>query len=224
MSRIREFVKARLSAGSRRAVRALIEELKLQRIHQHGTRGARRHHGRRDLKLHLGSGGNLKPGWLNIDMSPRADLQLDLREDLPFPDACVAVIYSEHFFEHLEYPRDALHLLRESLRVLQPGGLFSLGVPDTSFALESYVYGKEEFFRVAHERGWHPRWCDTRMHQINYHFRQNGEHKWQYDVETLTQVLLNAGFADVTRRAFSPELDSEYRRGDSTFYLDARKS
>ena len=221
---VREVVKSRLSTGSRRAVRALIEELKLQRVHRRSLREARRYLDRGDLKLHFGSGPNHKPGWVNIDLDRRADLQLDLREDLPFRDGSVGIIYSEHFFEHLEYPREVNHLLREARRVLKPGGVFSVGVPDTEFALRAYVFSREEFFRINKERGWHPPWCRTRMHQINYHFRQAGEHKWQYDLETLAQVLTDAGFVDATRRAFDPSLDSEYHCTPwGTLYVDARK-
>lgn len=222
MSIVREFVKSRLSDGSRRAVRALIDELKLQRVHHRSLREVPRYLAHGELKLHLGCGPNHKPGWVNIDLGPKAVLRLDLREELPFPDGSVAIIYSEHFFEHLEYPREVKHLLGESMRVLKPGGLFGMGVPDTAFALEAYVHGHEEFFRISRERGWHPAWCRTRMHQINYHFRQDGEHKWQYDLETLTQVLTDAGFVDVARRPFDASLDSEYRRW-GTLYVDARK-
>jgi predicted SAM-dependent methyltransferase len=64
----------------------------------------------------------VKAGWINIDIDERADLQLDLRANLPFPDNSVSFIYSEHFFEHLEYPRDTSTFLKESLRVLIPKG------------------------------------------------------------------------------------------------------
>ena len=151
----------------------------------------------------------------------RADLRLDLREPFPFTDSSVAVIYSEHFFEHLTYPGEVGHLLRESLRVLQPGGLFSVGVPDTEPTLKAYVHGDVESFRVCRER-WHPSWCDTPMHQVNYHFRQGTEHKYAYDFETLARILETAGFSAIARRAFDPSLDCEARR-DGTLYVDAKK-
>src|SRR5262245_40369277 len=47
----------------------------------------------------------LKPGWVNIDLVACADLQLDMREAMPLPDKCAQMIYSEHFFEHIDYPR-----------------------------------------------------------------------------------------------------------------------
>jgi len=208
--------------GVRDARRALAKERALSRRHLSSVRKARRLTAETGLKLHLASGPNLKQGWLNIDLfARRADLRLDLREPFPFADSSVAVIFSEHFFEHLEYPGEVRHLLRESLRVLQPGGLFSVGVPDTEPLLKAYAEGDEAAFRTARER-WHPSWCDTHMHQVNYHFRQRTEHKYAYDFETLARILETAGYSSITRRAFDPSLDSEARR-DGTLYVDARK-
>lgn len=217
---LRAWLKSHLSRGALDAARRLRDELALQRVHRRGVRSARRYAGIRGLKLHLGCGANYKPGWVNIDLAPPADLCLDLREDLPFADGSAAIVYSEHVFEHLAYPRDAMHLLRESLRVLEPGCRFSVGVPDTAFALRSYVFAQEEFFRVTRERGWHPPWCDTPTHQINYHFRQADEHKYAYDYPTLERVLASAGFVRIHERPFDPTLDWEYRRW-GTLYVDA---
>ena len=166
------------------------------------------------------------------------DLKLDLRERFPFPDESVEVIYSEHFFEHLNYPSladsnaygglelygyqsEALFFLRESYRVLVPGGLFSVGVPDAEGGLVAYVNRDEQAFALARRMRWHPDWCDTRMHYVNYLFRQGDEHKYAYDCETLTLILKCGGFVDVNRRHFDPALDSESRRG--SLYMNARK-
>lgn len=173
------------------------------------------------LKLNVGCGPNVKSGWINIDLSQRADLQLDLREPLPFASQSVAVIYSEHFFEHLEYPDEATNFLLESIRILRPGGIFSVGVPDTEWPLVSYVTGDDMYFRMAQER-WHPSWCVTKMHSLNYHFRQGREHKFAYDFETLSLVLREAGFSPVERREFNADLDDESRK-DGTLYVDAYK-
>ena len=69
---------------------------------------------------------------------------------------------------------------------------------------------------------WHPAWCDTRLHQINYHFRQGSQDKYAYDFETLAKVLADAGFVQVTRREFDPALDAENRRR-GTLYVDGFK-
>lgn len=208
--------------GVRDARRVLARELVLSRRHSSSVRKSRRLDGATGLKLHLASGPNLKQGWINIDLfARRADLRLDLREPFPFADSSVAVIFSEHFFEHLEYPGEVGHLLRESLRVLQPGGLFSVGVPDTEPLLRAYGEGDQTTFRTYLQR-WHPAWCDTHMHQLNYHFRQGREHKYAYDFETLSRILETAGYGCIARRVFDPNLDSAPRR-DGTLYVDARK-
>jgi predicted SAM-dependent methyltransferase len=164
----------------------------------------------RDVKLNLGCGPCIKPGWINVDSwSAGADLQLDLRESLPFPDGCASFIHSEHFFEHLEYPFPARTFLLECCRILKLGGILSLGVPDTEWPMVCYATGERAYFDWV--RKFDPSWCNTRMHNLNYHFRQGKEHKYAYDLETLKQILEETGFIQIERRCFDPELDSRAR-------------
>jgi hypothetical protein len=60
------------------------------------------------------------------------------------------------------------------------------------------------------------------MESINYHFRQDGEHRFAHDYETLHHVLAEAGFRDIRRRAFDATLDTENRK-IGTLYVDAVK-
>jgi hypothetical protein len=60
------------------------------------------------------------------------------------------------------------------------------------------------------------------MDHINYHFRQNTEHKYAWDHETLARKLRQFGFTGVVRREFDPTLDSESRK-IGTLYLTALK-
>jgi predicted SAM-dependent methyltransferase len=177
----------------------------------------------RELKLNIGCGDNPKSGWINIDLlSPRGDLALDMREPLPFADNSVAIVYSEHFFEHLDYPGDAQRFLKECRRVLKPGGVFSVGVPDTQWPLEAYTGPDERGYFPLAKAEWHPGWCKTRLAQINYHFRQDGEHRFAYDLETLSHVLSEAGFISIKSREFDSALDDETRR-TGTLYMNAAK-
>lgn len=62
----------------------------------------------------------------------------DLRLGLPFPDASIASIYSEHLVEHL--PPDGLRaLMEECYRVLSPGGVMRISTPDLAKYLRGYV-------------------------------------------------------------------------------------
>lgn len=217
----------RLSAGVRAALQSLARELRIQRDHAASVEKARTWSGDLPLKLHLGCGSEHKSGWVNIDLRPDAELRLDVRENLPFADGSVAIIYSEHFFEHLEYPGEALQLLREALRVLEPGGKFSVGVPDVEETLQQYAQGQLPALMQTWSKDESMRWLapwiwETPMHFVNFVFRQGREHKYAYDFQTLALILEKAGFVAVVRRDFDPDLDSEHRR-DGTLYVDAFK-
>jgi predicted SAM-dependent methyltransferase len=208
--------------GVRKARELLTHELKIARLHRDALEKARHYAGRTGLKLHLGCADNIKPGWVNIDLSADADLCLDLREAFPFAEGSCTIIYSEHFFEHVDYPAGAATLLGECLRVLAPSGIFSVGVPDTEWPLLEYARVRQEGYFATAKRIFHPAWCETDMDHINYHFRQDGEHLYAYDEITLCHVLTRAGFERAHRRAFDPELDLREREL-GTLYVDAYK-
>ncbi len=216
---LRAWVKSHLTLAVREALRRTVMELRLQQRHRAAVAKAR--HLRGPLKVHLGCGPNLKPGWVNIDLlDPHADLALDLREPWPFPDRSVELIYSEHFFEHLDFPAQAEHVLRESYRVLQPGGIFSVGVPDVAQHFGPYLRGDAAYFAGL----WNPKypdWLKIPMHLINYTFHQLGEHKYAYDEDILSLALRAAGFTSIRRRDFEPELDVTARAG--TLYIEGTK-
>jgi len=223
---LKAFVKSRLSRNVRRAARQLADEWQIHRTHLNSVKRARSLSSF-PVQLNLGSGFNPKPGWINVDLGHEtADFQLDLREPLPFPDESASRIYSEHFFEHLEYasvtdsnawhldpshdPSEALAFLRECRRVLAPGGTCDLVVPDAECIVQEYANrAKEPFPRYE---WWGPKWCVTPMHCVNYVFRQGKEHRYAYDFETLRHTLSLAGFSSVRRREFDPSVDAENHR------------
>jgi len=207
---LRQLLKSRLSGGARLACRKLLLELRIQRIQRRSVRKARCL--APPLKLHIACGTDLKPGWVNVDLfEETADLRLDLRELFPFPTASVTIIHSEHFLEHLDFPDEVEHFLRESYRVLVPHGVFSVGIPDAGVLMAAYARGEREIFADAWNPNY-PEWLSMPMHRINYLFRQFGEHKYAYDEETLLWTLRRAGFAKVSRRPFDPATDTERRR------------
>lgn len=210
-----------LSPPIKQAIKGVLLEASIARRHRRGIARARRLPAHADLRLNVGCGPKPKDGWVNVDLFASGDvLSLDLRRDLPFSTSSASIVYGEHVFEHLEYPDAAQKFLGEVLRILRPGGVLSIGVPDVELALRAYVNGDAERFKWS--RRWHPDWCDTHLHQVNYVFRQGNEHKYAYDYETLAKVVSAAGFVDVMRRDYDPDLDSE-ERAVGTLYLNARK-
>jgi SAM-dependent methyltransferase len=62
----------------------------------------------------------------------------DLRNGIPYADESFDVVYHSNFLEHLDR-RDAEQLLRECRRVLRPGGILRVVVPDLEVQARSYL-------------------------------------------------------------------------------------
>jgi predicted SAM-dependent methyltransferase len=213
----------RVPVGLRRALREVRHEFFSAVRHRRAVKRAKKYFNARALKLNIGCGPNPKSGWVNIDMVGNVDLRLDLREKIPLLSGSVQTVYSEHFFEHLDYPGDAQLFLSECFRILEPRGLFSVAVPDARWPLYDYAsQGIGGYFEAAKVHGWHPAWCRTKMEHINYHFRQNGEHRFAWDFETMEQALRETGFVEIKQREYLPDLDSA-SRAVGTLYVDALK-
>lgn len=60
------------------------------------------------------------------------NIHFDVSEPYPIPDDCVDVFQSEDVFEHIEFGR-MVAIFDEIHRVLRPGGIFRLSLPDYNF-------------------------------------------------------------------------------------------
>jgi predicted SAM-dependent methyltransferase len=145
--------------------------------------------GKKHLCVNLGCGPHRVEGMLNCDgnLFNKIDLWLDLRRRLPFPDESVAVAYCSHTLEHL-FPEDALKLLAEIRRVLEPDGIARIVVPDVSYA-----------FRIAEGAAtspWPRAFADPVGQAMNYLFC-DGQHKYAYNHGMLAEFATQAGFGSV---------------------------
>ena len=110
------------SPGELNALRTLITEILISARHRRGLSKVKRDSLSRPQKINLGCGRRPKTDFLNVDTFPAGDITLDLRRELPFDSNCCDLIFSEHCFEHFEYPDQLSGLLQECLRVLKNGG------------------------------------------------------------------------------------------------------
>lgn len=173
------------------------------------------------IKLELGAGFKKgSGGWTTVAFDG-ADINYDLRKGIPLPDNSVDVLYSSHMLEHIQY-KHLLSFLAECLRVLKPGGEFSVCVPNTRLYIEAYIEG-----RMFRERDtfYPPAMVDTGslMDQLNYVAYLGNEHAYMFDEENLINTLKKGGFANAEIREFEPELDIEWRDYES-IYAVASKS
>jgi SAM-dependent methyltransferase len=92
------------------------------------------------LYVNLGCGTRFHPDWINFDLAPcgSAVIACDLSRGIPLPDAHCEVVYHSHVLEHLRRD-DALPFLRECHRVLRPGGIVRVVVPDLEQVCREYL-------------------------------------------------------------------------------------
>jgi predicted SAM-dependent methyltransferase len=164
-----------------------------------------------DLRLNLGCGPQTLTGWINVDIArgPEIDVVWDLRKSLPFKNESCAVIFCEHMIEHLSRS-DAETFLSECYRVLQPGGVIRLSTPDAERFLRSYA-GDGEFLRHTA----FPEKIETSLDRINQMMRENGQHLWVYDRDSLALALKRAGFSSVIEQGFGESKDPRLRDLDA---------
>ena len=81
------------------------------------------------MKLNLGANDRAFPGFLSVDIVPPADEIADLTQPWPWPDSSVEEILAYDVIEHLP---DKRLTMNELWRVLKPGGIARIQVPDAS--------------------------------------------------------------------------------------------
>jgi predicted SAM-dependent methyltransferase len=173
-----------------------------------------------ELRLHLGSGAVPKDGWVNIDLlGDPVDIAWNLAHGIPFSDGSADAVFHEHLFEHIPL-RAGLGLMEEIFRVLKPGGVVRVGVPDAGELLRSYA-GDGTYLEQIHPGR------PTRLLGVQELFYWH-RHMTMYDEETLALVFEAAGFRDPERREFGESKflddapDTEHRRAE-TLYMEAVK-
>ncbi|XDD45044.1 methyltransferase domain-containing protein [Leptospira sp. WS39.C2] len=91
--------------------------------------------------LNLGCGARFHKDWLNIDFSSNSEsvIEFDLRKGIPLEAASITSVYSSHVLEHFE-KKAAPFFLKEIHRVLEPGGIVRIVVPDLEQIVRAYLF------------------------------------------------------------------------------------
>jgi SAM-dependent methyltransferase len=206
------------------------------------------------LNLGCGSKVSALPGVRNLDWSPMVRLRrhplravlvpalvrgerrrrfdalpdnveaMDLSRGIPYADNSVDAVYHSHFLEHLD--RDVAPLfLDEVRRVLKPGGVHRIVVPDLETAARTYIQHLELHAADETDAPEHDEYVATLIEQsVRRHAhgtaqqrplrrwvenrvlgdaRKRGEtHQWMYDRINLASLLKRRGYRRVERRCY----------------------
>ncbi|HEV8296496.1 MAG TPA: methyltransferase domain-containing protein [Acidimicrobiales bacterium] len=100
-------------------------------------------------RLNWGCGDHPEPGWVNSDLkdAPGIEISCDIRHGLPVDDATFDYVVSIHALPMIPYPH-LVPVLQELRRVLRPGGVLRLGLPDVDRAIRAYQAADRSYFLV----------------------------------------------------------------------------
>lgn len=103
--------------------------------------------------LNLGCGKQFHPEWINIDfVSTKSEVMAwNLTQGIPFEKETFDVVYHSHFLEHLS-KMQAIKLLQECYRVLRPGGILRVAVPDLEQIVHNYLIVLEKALSAMSEQ------------------------------------------------------------------------
>ncbi len=97
----------------------------------------------------MGCGPDLRAGWVNADRTaaPGVDVCGDLCAGLPLASETFDVVVAMHVLQDIAWP-DLPAALAELRRLLRPGGVLRLGLPDLDRAIDAYRRGDAGYFFV----------------------------------------------------------------------------
>lgn len=152
----------------------------------------------RPVRINLGASAKHEPSFRNCDYYPGAEVEFVLDQAmLPWRDATVHAIQSEHALEHAQSHYVARDTLREWARACRHGGCLTLKVPDLDLCCQAYI-GQAARARRPGER-WTPKeWFMYTIYGIQQ--SQGAEppegqyHRTGFSKEELRLLLEEAGF------------------------------
>lgn len=172
------------------------------------------------LKLGLISEGQYQADWSSVTWC-------DASRRLPYRDRSVDKVYTSHFLEHIPLKR-GLRVLRECYRVLKPGGVIRIVVPDLLYYARKYVEDTDGLLRASplpRDRQAHDYFLDLVCGAYLTRSRYGAKHCYMYDLPTIVSILENAGFQRIIpcgyRKGIDAELASHDTRPEGSLHVES---
>lgn len=147
--------------------------------------------------LNIGCGNNFHSDWINLDLYKSKDvLYHNIKKKLPFINNSVDVIYHSHVLEHLEKD-EAENFIKDCFRILKPGGIMRVVVPDLEQIAREYIVNLEKGFESMNKNI-----------ILNYNWNK---------MEMFDQIIRKSPGGDIIKSIKNGDFDEEYaikRNGD----------
>ncbi|MFH1425974.1 MAG: methyltransferase domain-containing protein [Candidatus Kerfeldbacteria bacterium] len=131
-----------------------------------------------------------KPEYLNVDILPlkQVDIVANIAQHIPLPDDTVDEIFSCGTLEHFTIV-ELGKIIPEFYRILRPGALLTIGVPNMQKIAEAYINGKIDFST------WNQYLYGARKDEFDVH-------KVMFDFSSLRETLQHYGFVDIKEEEY----------------------
>jgi SAM-dependent methyltransferase len=174
-------------------------------------------------RLNWGSGGHVK-GWITSDKTPYPGVEVvgDIRDGLPLESDSIDYAVSIHALPEIPY-LDLVPTLRELRRVLKPGGVLRLELPDLDKGIEAYLKKDKDYFQIPDEE------VRSLGGKLIVQLIWYGYARSPFTHDFIEELLLKAGFARVstcahrTTSSKHPEIVELDSRERESLYVEATK-
>lgn len=140
------------------------------------------------VKLHIGCGRrDFGPSWVHIDGVKYPHVKHTDVQNLPFVSESVDLIYSSHLLSYFSRS-EVLFLLLEWNRVLKPGGVLRIAVPDFEAIAKLYITCGDRFPLQSFLGP---------LYGVMKMGNKEISHKTTYDYRSLSVVLRDVGFKNI---------------------------
>ena len=140
-------------------------------------------------RLHLG-GTERKDGWLNMNAIPadNVDLVGDIKNLEFLEENTFQEIYASHILEHINQ-KDALATLKGINRILKPGGVFYISVPDLDTLCQLFIHPQLDVNAKYHVMRM---MFGGQVNEFDFHY-------FGWNFEILGHFLKDSGFTNVNK-------------------------
>jgi predicted SAM-dependent methyltransferase len=175
-------------------------------------------------RLNWGCGTSPDPGWINSDIKedPAVDIACDILDGLPLEGDSIDYAVSIHALPELRLP-DLGPALTELRRVLVPGGVLRLALPDLDRGIRAYLDGDRDYFLIPDSD------ARTPGAKLVTQMLWYGYSKSLFTEDFVCELLERAGFREITpcryRQTASqyPEIVELDNRPEESLFVEARK-
>lgn len=166
------------------------------------------------VRLNLGCGNKVIEGYIGVDAVQRVGVDIVApAHKIPLDDGVADEVMAIHLVEHI-LPWELKIALAEWFRLLSPGGLLILELPDLFKCCQNILDGKVKGGKHPDQLGMWGLFGDDRYEDPFM------LHRWGYTFKTLAPKVKEAGFREIVER---PTKYHPAGRAHRDFRLEARK-